>query len=157
MGLYLVGHHPIRSRSGHSNGLGLNGSFDFECPRSPRLVPWSAHFYLVTRVSSPELTRIDFPSRIQRQQCLLRVVHFRRPRVALLKESDRGGMIGYRHLGINGARLGPLGETRMEQRQLVDIDPDGLERASNQRIRQRFMADEINIVGVGTGVLDDTR
>jgi len=39
MGLSLVGRHPIRSKGDYSYGQGLNASFGFGCPRSPRLVP----------------------------------------------------------------------------------------------------------------------
>jgi len=45
MGLCLVGHHPIHSRGGYSNGPGLNASFRFECPRSPRLAPWVSYVH----------------------------------------------------------------------------------------------------------------
>jgi hypothetical protein len=45
MGLRLVGHHPIRSRGGYSNRRGLNATFTFEGPRSPRLAPWLSYVY----------------------------------------------------------------------------------------------------------------
>ena len=39
IGLNLVGHRPIRSRGGYSNGPGRNATFRFGCPRFPRLAP----------------------------------------------------------------------------------------------------------------------
>jgi hypothetical protein len=41
MGLCLVGHRSIHSKSGYSIRPGLNVTFLFLCPRSPGLVPWS--------------------------------------------------------------------------------------------------------------------
>jgi hypothetical protein len=45
MSLCLVGHHPIRSEVGGSNGPGLNCFFTPPCPRFPRLAPWFWHVY----------------------------------------------------------------------------------------------------------------
>ncbi|MGB7946353.1 MAG: hypothetical protein WCH75_01600, partial [Candidatus Binatia bacterium] len=38
-GLWLVGHHPVHSRSGDPDGRGLNFSLGFGCPHSPGLAP----------------------------------------------------------------------------------------------------------------------
>ena len=66
-------------------------------------------------------------------------------------------MVGDCHLGIHGAIFGPLGKTGMELRQLFNVDPDRLQNVSHHGVRQRFVTDEINVVGVGTSILDDAR
>src|SRR5215475_15927746 len=40
IGLCLIDRHPSHSRGGYSTRRGLNTTFTFGCPRSPRLVPW---------------------------------------------------------------------------------------------------------------------
>src|SRR5262249_16356339 len=49
------------------------------------------------------------------------------------------------------------GKTGMELRQLFSINPDRLQNVSYYGVRQRLVTDEINVVGVGAGILDDTR
>ncbi len=39
MGLYLVGHHPVRSKAGEMRRPGLNVTATLLCPRSSGLTP----------------------------------------------------------------------------------------------------------------------
>ena len=74
---------------------------------------------------------------------------------AVFEIAHRGRMIGNRHFGIDGAGFGPLDKTWVKLRQLVDVDPDRLQHAAHHGVGQAFMADEIDIVGIGAGIFDD--
>ena len=41
----LISHHPGHSERGYSNGLGLNASLPFLCPRFPGLTLWLLRVY----------------------------------------------------------------------------------------------------------------
>ena len=66
-------------------------------------------------------------------------------------------MVGQSNLGIDGSCLCPLRKARMELRQFVDIYPDGLKDIANDGIWQSFVAEQVNVIGKGAGVLNDAR
>ncbi len=49
MGMYLVGHHPVRSKGGDLHRPGLNATSTFLCPRSSGLTPRLPLGYLLSK------------------------------------------------------------------------------------------------------------
>ena len=81
--------------------------------------------------------------------------HLRRPGTRVFEIANGSRVVGQGDIRIDGARFGPLGEAGMELRQFVDVDPDRLQHAAHDGVGQFRMADQINVVGVDTGVIDN--
>src|SRR5262245_60042651 len=96
-------------------------------------------------------------SRVQRQEPFLCLVHFRGPNTLFLVELNGGRMVRHRHVGRSRAFVCPFFELWVQRRKLLDIVPESFQGSMDGLTRKRFMADEVDVIGLDAGIANDSR